>query len=211
MTSLLLALALAAQDLPTSLTLADPPRQDVEDEPRRPNTEIRDGESVIDYVYRNSRLEGGALWTTFDSDLDIEGDFAWYARYAVGISEALEVHVSFRQYDFFNTDLPGGTKEGLLIRGLFAGVGLKIPFATDFEFAANVLGGAMWWHSQDAGVPDASGPAVSGEASLGVRLDPLVLLRVGGAVDAAWSDFHATSTETSLSWSLLVGVEFGVR
>jgi hypothetical protein len=210
MMSLLLA-AVLVQDLPTSLTLAEPARQEIEDEPRRPNTEIRDGESVLDYVYRNSRLEAGMLWTTFDSDLGIESDFAWFARYGVGISEILEVNVTFRQYDFYNTDLPAAGKEGLLIRGLFAGLGLKIPFATDFEFAANVLGGAMWWHSQDVGFDDAVGPAASAEASLGVRLDPLVLARVGGAVDAAWSDFHATSTESSVSWSLLVGFEFGVR
>ena len=106
MMSIVLALGLAAQDLPTSLTLAEPRRQEIEDEPRRPNTEVRDGESVLDYVYRNSRLEAGMLWTTFDSDLGIESDFAWFARYGVAVAEALELHVTFRQYDFYNTDLP---------------------------------------------------------------------------------------------------------
>lgn len=211
MTSVLLLLALA-QDLPTSLSLSEPARrQEVEDEPRRPATEIREGESVMDYVFRNSRLEVGMLWTTFDSDLDIESDFAWFARYGVGISEILEVHVSFRQYDFYNTDLGGPVQEGLLIRGLLAGVGVKIPFATDFEFAAHASGGAMRWESQDVGFDDATGPILSGEVSVGVRLRPEILIRVGGMVDAAWSDFHEDSTETSLSWGMLVAFEFGVR
>jgi hypothetical protein len=205
--SIVLALALA-QDLPTSLSLA---KQEIEDEPRRPNTEIREGESVMEYVYRNSRLEVGMMWTTFDTDLEIESDFAWFARYGVGISEILELHVTFRQYDFNNTDLGGPVQEGLLIRGLLAGVGVKIPFATDFEFAAHLCGGAMRWESQDVGFDDATGPILSGEASLGIRLDKLVLVRAGFAVDAAWSDFHASSTESSIGWSMLVGFEFGVR
>ena len=205
MMSIVLALALA-QDLPTTLSLA---KQEVEDEPRRPATDIREGESVMDYVFRNSRLEAGMMWTTFDSDLEIESDFAWFARYAVGLSEILEVHVTFRQYDFFNTD--GPVREGLLIRGLLAGVGVKIPFATDFEFAAHASGGAMRWESQDVGFDDATGPILSGEASVGVRLRPEILVRVGGAIDASWSEFHSDSNESSIGWSMLVAFEFGVR
>lgn len=212
MTSILLAaLTLAAQDLPTSLSLSEPARQEVEEEPRRPATEIRDGESVMEFVFRNSRLEVGMMWTTFDSDLEIESDFAWFARYGVGLSTIVEVHLTFRQYDFYNTDFPGPTQEGLLIRGLLLGVGVKLPFATDFEFAAHASAGAMRWESQDVGFDDATGPILSGEASLGVRLSPEILLRAGLAVDAASSDFHSTSTETSLGWSMLVGFEFGVR
>lgn len=212
MTSFALVLALAAvQDLPSRMALAEPARQDLEQEPQRPKTEIREGEPAMEYVYRNSRLEAGMLWTSFDSDLSIEGDFAWYVRWGVGVTENLEVNVTFRQYDFYNSDLPALGSEGLLIRGLLLGVGFRLPIATGFEFSANTAAGAMRWESQDVGFDDATGPILSGEAGLSVRLTAFLRLRVGVALDAAASDFHAPSTETSLSFSTLIGFEIGVR
>lgn len=203
--SLLLTLA-AADEVPARLRL-DEPRQDYERERQQPRAS--ESQPPMEWLYTNSRLEAGLLWTDFDDDLEIETDLAAYVRWDVSVNPVFSVNVTYRHYSFDSSEIPGDVEEHLLIRGLFAGVGAHLPFATSFFLSLNASAGVMRWESNLHQFSDDTGPVLSGEAALGVRLTEMLRLKAGLGLDAASTDFKANSTETLVSLNYLVGVELG--
>jgi hypothetical protein len=212
MTPFALALALlAAPDLPRRLSLEEPARQEPDQDRPLPNTELRPGESFTDYVYRNSRLEAGVVVTSFDDALNVETAFAWYVRWGVGVAEDVEVNLSFRRYEFVNGGLPALGPENLHLWAILAGAAWRLPMTSDFEFTANASAGLMAWETYNVGLSGALGPLLSIEAAVVWRVTDAVRIRAGALLDVAWSDFHAASTEASVSYGGLVSLEIGVR
>ncbi len=205
--SLVLALV-AADEVPDRLRLEEPPvRQDFERERQQPHAS--ESQPPMEWLYRNSRLEAGVLWTDFDDDLEIETDLAAYVRWDVSVNSVFSLNVCYRHYSFDSSEIPGDVEEHLLIRGLFAGIGAHVPFATSFFLSLNGSVGVMRWESNLHQFSDDTGPVLSGEAALGVRLTEMLRLKAGLGLDAASTDFKANSTETLVSLNYLVGVELG--
>ena len=203
-----LCLALAAGDgLPDRLRV-DEPKQDVERDRQQPGEELT-ARPPMEWLYWNSRLDAGMLWTDFDSDLGIETDFAFYVRWDVSITRHLSLNVTYRHYDFESSTVAGKEDEHLLIRGVYAGAGAHVPFATDFFFAANLALGVMRWESNRHEFKDETGPVLAGEAELGVRLTEMLRVKAGLGLDMAWTAFHDDSTETRLNLNYILGVELG--
>jgi hypothetical protein len=208
MVALSLCLALAAGDgLPDRLRV-DEPKQDVEQDRQQPGEEIT-ARPPMEWIYWNSRLEGGMLWTDFEGDLGIETDFAFYVRWDVSITPNLSLNVTYRHYDFESSTVAGKEDEHLLIRGVYAGAGAHVPFATDFFFAANLALGVMRWESNRHEFKDDTGPVLAGEAALGVRLTEMLRVKAGLGLDMAWTEFHDDSIETRVNLNYILGAELG--
>ena len=205
MLSILLALA-AADDLPERLRV-DEPRQDYERERHQPRA--AEGTPPMEWLYRNSRLEGGLLWTDFDNDLEIETDMAFYVRGDVSINSIVSLNVTYRHYSFDSSDFPGDEEEHLLIRGVFGGLGVHLPFATSFFVSLNGAVGVMRWETNRPEFSDDTGVVLAGEAALGVRLTEVLRFKAGLGLDVASTDFKSDSTETLVSLNYLVGIEIG--
>jgi hypothetical protein len=208
MLALCLGLALAAGDgLPDRLRV-DEPRQDLERDRQQP-AEADTARPPMEWLYWNSRLEGGMLWTDFDGDLGIETDFAFYVRWDVSITPNLSVNLTYRHYDFESSTPAGKEDEHLLIRGVFFGLGAHVPFATDFFFAANGALGVMRWESNRHEFRDETGPVLAGEAALGARLTEMLRIKAGIGLDLASTAFHEDSTQTQVNLHYLLGFELG--
>lgn len=173
----------------------------------RPEEPAEEGMGIVEYVYRYSEFEFGALYTVFDGDLDIESDWGFFVRGGVKLVEFASVQVSYRIYDFDNSDLPGGGEEGLRIHALLGGVGLSIPLGSEFTFKAHGSIGAIRWDSDLA--HDETSPILSGEAGLVVRVHEALRLRAGAAADIVSTKFHDDSTETHLNLSGFLALEIG--
>lgn len=204
--SLCLALAAADDGVPDRLRAVEPPQEEKSDNPFEEPTPAR---SPMEWVYWNSRLEGGMLWTDFDGDLGIETDFAWYLRWDVAVTKHLSVNVAYRHYDFESSTPAGKEDEHLLIRGIFFGVGGHLPFWTDFFVSANAALGVMRWESNQSEFKDDTGPVLAGEAFLGVRLTEMLRVKAGLGLDLASTAFHEDSTETHVNLNYLLGAELG--
>ena len=214
MNALILSLALSGlapgadeSPLPAAMTL-DEPRARQEQDPQRPE----DGRmGVMEHVYRYSELEAGMLWTFFDRDLDVENDVGAYVRYGVGLGGRTSVTLTYRHYDFTNSDLPGGVHEDVLLRALLAGVSTRYSLNRDFEVSGQAAGGFMRWDSSGAGQNDDTGPIAAAEGALTVRLHEVLRFRAGLALDWARTEFHDDSRENVLNFTLLFGFELGGR
>lgn len=205
--SLLLALA-AADEAPDRLRLDEPrPRQDYERERQQPDAS--QSQPPMEWIYLNSRLEAGLLWTDFDGDLDIETDMAAYVRWDVSVGPVFSLNLGYRHYDFESSELTGDVEEHLLIRGVFAGVGAHVPFAGSFFLALNASAGVVRWETNRPEFSDDTGPMLAGEAALGVRLTEMLRFKAGLGLDVASTDFKNDSTETLVSLNYLVGFELG--
>jgi hypothetical protein len=207
MVMLSLCLALAVVDEVPDRLRAHEPRQGLEDERQRPGP----GETrpPMEWLYLNSRLDTGVLWTDFDGDLGLETDLAGYLRWDVSVTPMVSVNLTYRHYDFDSSRVAGSEDEHLLIRGVFFGAGGHVPFATDFFIAANLALGLMRWESNLHQFSDDTGLVLAGEAALGVRLTEMLRLKAGLGLDLASTDFHDDSTQTHLNVNYILGFEVG--
>ena len=164
---------------------------------------------AMEFLYWNSRIEGGLLLTRFDKDLDIETDPGAYVRYLLRLTDFWTFTVTYRHYSFENSDLPGSEHEDVLLRALMAGMGGRAAFTDEFGLEGYASAGAMWWVSQHAGQDDDSGLLLSGEAAFTVRLHEMVRFKIGVAGDLAWTDFHQDSSESVTGLSGFLGIEIG--
>jgi hypothetical protein len=177
------------------------------DEQQQPGDESL---TPMEYFYRHSELEAGVLYTAFDNDLDIETDLGFVVRYGVAINPEFSFNVTYRHYDFSNSDLTGKIDENLFIRGILAGIGWHRPFLPEFAFTANGALGLMRWETNLHEFNDDTGILFSGEAAVTARLHSVLRVKAGVALDLAWTDFHQDSTEMMTNLSFLFGFEFGM-
>lgn len=164
---------------------------------------------IMEYIYRNSRLEAGVLYTVFDPDLDIETDLGFYARFDVTMPVDISVNLTFRYNDFGNSDFDGPEDESVKLFGVLGGVGYHLPLTKEFTFEANAAAGLMRWESDVSGVSDDTGLIFSGEAAMSVKLHEALRFKVGGVLDVVSTEFHQSSVKGMSNLSLLVGIELG--
>jgi hypothetical protein len=164
---------------------------------------------VMNYLYQHSQLELGFLYTHWDRDLDLENDLGFYLRYGVKMAYGVSIQMTYRHYDYENSDIPGSQEEHVLLRGLLGGLALQVPLTPDFTFSAGGGAGFMRWESHGLGLSDDVGPIVSGEAALSTRLHEVLRLRAGVALDFTSTDLRGGSRENTLAVSWLFGFELG--
>lgn len=201
------AAAWAADDAAFRLYDAPVPAQQ-ETPPERPPQV--DSMGFMEYVYRYSQLDMGVLLTDWDSSLDLESDVGFYVRWGVGLTGDFSVTVAYRHYDFENSALPGLGEEDLLIRAVLFGLGWNREITPEFSFEAHAGIGPVWWDSQDVNLPNDTGPLVSFEGALTIRLHEMMRLRIGAVADIAVTEFHQDSSEAMISLSALLGFEIGL-
>jgi hypothetical protein len=203
---LLPAAAAWADDLglPTRMALdEDPPRepqQDLELERQRPD----DTSSLtpVEFVFRHSQLELGAMYTDFDNSLGLKSHLAYYLRWGVEVLPHLAFHVSYR-FNTFGT-APG---EDIRIQSLLFGATYHVPLMRDFAFLGGLGIGPSWWdsslfHSQTSFM-------FSAEVGLTARLYELLRFKAGIVLDGVSTDFRgASGLSTNLSY--LFGLEIGM-
>lgn len=165
--------------------------------------------TFTEFLLRHHVLEGGFMFTVFEKDLDVESDVAWWIRTGVALTPNLSVHVTYRQYDFTNSALPGGVKEDVDIRGLFAGVSLRVPLTYDFALVGGGALGLMWWESHGANLDDDMGPALTTEAALVWTITPVFRVRAGAGFELARTEFHDDDDTVRTMISYTLGLEIG--
>ncbi|HZE96968.1 MAG TPA: hypothetical protein VE981_08070 [Planctomycetota bacterium] len=208
---LLLAAAAAARadelGLPLTMSLEDEPRerQDVENDRQRPDDTA--SLTPMEFFYRHSELEAGAMYTDFSSDLQLKSHMGFYVRYGVEIFPHISVHMTYR-YNEFGNGPTSAPPEDIRMQALLFGAGIHVPLHPEF---ALVLGGGVgptWLDSSV--VRNEIGFTVTGEAAVTARLWEMLRLKVGLVIDGINTDFHQTSTNFSLNLSYLVGLEIGM-
>src|SRR5262245_42036476 len=77
--------------LPTRMSLDDETRerQDVENDRQRPDDSSR--LTPMEFFYRHSQLEAGALYTDFDGSLSLKSHLGYYVRYGLEIAPRVSV------------------------------------------------------------------------------------------------------------------------
>src|SRR5687767_712840 len=109
MNSLVLSLAFLAlpaaawgdeADLPKRLSLDEEPRerQDVELDRQRPDETA--SLTPMEFIYRHSELEAGALYTDFDNSFGLRSHLGFYVRWGVEVVPNLSVHLTYRYTEF---------------------------------------------------------------------------------------------------------------
>lgn len=202
---LLPAAAAWADDLglPTLMALDEEParpQQDLELERQRPD----DTSSLtpMEFIFRHSQLELGAMFTDFDNDLGLKSHLGYYLRWGVEILPHLSVHATYR-YNAFGT-APG---DDILVQALLLGASYHIPLMRDFAFVGGLAVGPSWWSSSVA--HGEIGFTFSAEAALTARLYEMLRLKAGVVLDGVSTDFRgASGLSTNLSY--LVGLEIGL-
>lgn len=207
--ALALSVLLAADgDLPLRLSLDDEVavRQDVENDQQRTD-DYTQSLTPMEFFYKFSELEAGVMYTDFHDDLDLKSNIAFYVRYGVEIFRHVSLHMTYR-YSEFGNGPNSPTQEDVRLQALFFGAGVHIPLHPEFAFVAGGGIGPMWWDSST--VRSEIGFGVTGEACLTAQLWAMLRLKAGLVLDMVTTDFHQSSTNTSVNLSYLVGLEIGV-
>ena len=165
--------------------------------------------TFTEFLLRHHLLEGGFMFTVFEKDLDIESDVAWWVRTGVALTPNLSLHVTYRQYDFTNSALPGGAEEDVDLRGVFGGVSFRVPLTFDFALVGGGSLGMMRWDSHGANLDDDTGPALTTEAALVWAVTPVFRVRAGAGFELARTEFHDDDDETRTLISYTLGLEIG--
>lgn len=203
---LLPAAAAWADDLglPTRMALdEEPPRepqQELELERQRPDDTA--SLTPMEFVYRHSQLEAGAMYTDFDNSLGLKSHLGFYVRWGVEVLPHLTVHATYR-FNTFGT-APG---DDIRVQALLIGASYHVPIMSDFAFVGGVAVGPSWWDSSLAHSEVAF--TFSAEAALTARLYQLLRLKAGVVLDGVSTDFRGASG-LSANVSYLVGFEIGL-
>jgi hypothetical protein len=193
--------------LPTRMSLDEEPRerQDVENERQRPDDSSR--LTPMEFFYRHSELEAGAMYTVFDSGLSLKSHLAYYVRYGMEIAPHLSLHVSYRYNAFGNGDSTAVVPEDVTVQSLLFGASYTQPLMRDFSVMGSLGVGATWFDSSV--LPGDLGFTVSGEVAAIVRLYEFLHFKAGVVVDGVNTSFHgASGMQLNLSW--LFGLQIGM-
>lgn len=195
--------------LPRAMSLDDERKapQDLETEKLRQEDYNQEPNSLtpMEFFYRHSQLEAGAMYTTFDESLDLKSHLGYYLRFGVEIYPHLALGVTYR-YNAFGTS-PPEADDDIVIQALIFGATLHVSLSKEFEFVAGAGIGPSWWDSSLAG--HSMGFTISGEAALTARLYEVMRFKAGLVIDGDESDFRQSSSSFSVNLSFLFGVEFG--
>ena len=205
-----LPLAAWADDpcLPTRMSLDDEERrerQDTELERQRPDESTR--LTPMEFFYRHSHLEAGAMYTDFDSGLALKSHLGYYVRYGVELAPNVSVHLTYRYNEFGNNPASNPVQDDIRIQALLFGASYQLPLMRDFALVGGLGIGPTWWDSSVA--RGDVGFTFSGEIGVTARLWELLRLKTGFVLDGASTNFHgASGTQVNLSW--LLGVDIGL-
>jgi hypothetical protein len=211
MNTLLLALAfLGLPDdsaLPTRMSLDEPARdrQDVETDRQRPDDSAK--LTPMEFIYRHSELEVGAMYMDFDNSLGLKSHLAYYVRWGVEIIPNLSVHLTYRYNEFGNGPSSIPNLEDVRIQTLLFGASYHFPLSREFALVGGLGIGPTWYDSSVT--RNDTGFTVAGEIGATARLWEMLRLKAGIVFDAVNTDFHsAGGTQVNLSY--LVGLEIGL-
>jgi hypothetical protein len=193
--------------LPTRISLDDEPRerQDVEQDQQRPDA--ADRLTPMEFFYRHSQLEAGAMYTDFDSGLSLKSHMGFYVRYGVEIAPRVSVNITYRYNDFGNDPGSSPVEEDVKVQTLLFGAAYHHPLSREFALVGGLGIGPTWWDSSVA--PNEIGFTVSGEIGVTAALYELLRFKTAFVVDGANTSFHSASgMQINLSW--LFGLEIGL-
>jgi hypothetical protein len=194
--------------LPTRMSLDDEERrdrQDVELERQRPDESLR--LTPMEFVYRHSQLEAGAMYTNFDNSLGLKSHLGYYVRYGVEIMPNLSVNLTYRFNTFGNGPSSTPVLEDVRVQTLLIGAAYHLPLTREFAVEGGLGIGPTWWDSSV--VRNKTGFTVAAEIAATARLWDVLRLKTGVVVDGASTDFHkASGLSVNVSW--LVGLEIGL-
>ena len=193
--------------LPTRMSIDEEPRerQDLENERQRPDDSSR--LTPMEFFYRHSELEAGAMYTDFDSGLSLKSHLGYYVRYGVEVVPHLALHVTYRYNAFGNGDSTAVVPEDVTIQTLLFGASYTQPLMRDFWAQGSVSVGPTWFDSSV--VKGDLGFTVSGELAAIVRLYEFLHFKAGLVVDGVDTSFHgASGMQINLSW--LFGLQIGM-
>src|SRR6185295_5314028 len=91
-------------------------RQDLEQEPQRPDTSEQF--TPMEYFFRFSELEAGVMYTDFASSLHLKSHLGFYVRYGVEVLPHIDVHLTYR-YNEFGNGPTTPTTEDVRLQSLF--------------------------------------------------------------------------------------------
>jgi hypothetical protein len=195
--------------LPTRMSLDDEtrPRQEQETDVERPRPEDTNRLSPMEFIFRHSHLEAGALYTEFDSGLTLKSHLGYYVRWGVELAPRISAHVTFRYNEFGNSPTAVAVQEDIRIQTLLFGASYHYPLMRDFGLEVGLAFGPTWWESSV--VKNDLGLTVSAEFGVTARLYELVHFKAGFVYDASSTNFHSASgLQSNLSW--LFGFELGL-
>lgn len=207
MNTLLLALAfLGLPDetgLPTRMSLDEPARdrQDVELDRQRPDDSAK--LTPMEFIYRHSELEAGAMYTDFDSSLGLRSHLGFYVRWGVEVFPNLSVHLTYR----YNELGKGAVSEDIRVQALLLGASYHVPLSREFALVGGLGVGTSWWDSSV--LRSDTGFIFSAEVGATARLWEVLRLKAGIVFDAVGTDFHGADG-TSANLSYLLGFELGL-
>ncbi len=206
---LLLPMAAAWADdddfgLPRTMSLDAEPklRQDPEDEKQRPDGALP--LTPMEFFYKHSELEAGAMYTDYGSSLGLRSNLGFYMRYGLEIFPNFSLQLTYRYSDFTNTP----ATERVLAQALFVGAGLHVPLTDEFSLVGSAGVGPMWWNSSTA--PGDIGFGVTGEIALTARLWEMLRFKAGVMLDGVSSKFHQVTSTWAFDLSYVAGFEIGM-
>src|SRR5262245_37248863 len=100
--------------LPRRMSLDDERRerqQDLETEKQRPEETAR--LSPMEFFFRHSHLEAGAMYTDFDDSLALKSHLGYYFRYGMEIAPRFSVHMTYRYNAFGNGPASAAVQEDI--------------------------------------------------------------------------------------------------
>ncbi|HVE38997.1 MAG TPA: hypothetical protein VNM14_03860 [Planctomycetota bacterium] len=193
--------------LPTRMSIDEEPRerQDVENERQRPDESTR--LTPMEFFFRHSELEAGALYTDFDGSLSLKSHLGYYVRYGVEIAPRVSVHLTYRFNTYGNGPRSAAVQEDVKIQNLLFGATYTQPLSRDFAVLGSLGIGPTWFDSSV--VRGDIGFTVSGELAATARLYEFLRFKAGLVVDGVNTNFHgASGMQVNLSW--LFGLEIGM-
>ncbi len=192
--------------LPTRMSLDDErrDRQDVEMDRQRPDDTTR--LTPMEFVYRHSELEAGALYTQFDHSLALKSHLGYYVRYGVEIAPHVSVHMTYR-YNTFGNGPGDPIVDDVRVQTLLFGASYHLPLTKEFAAVGGLAIGPTWMDSSLA--PNDLGFTVSGEIGVTAKLWDVLRLKTAFVFDGVNTTFHgASGMSVNLSW--LLGFELGL-
>jgi hypothetical protein len=194
--------------LPTRMSLDEEPpreRQDLENDRQRPDESSR--LTPMEFFFRHSELEAGALYTDFDGSLSLKSHLGFYVRYGVEIAPRVSVHMTYRYNEFGNGPRSAAVQEDIKIQSVLFGASYTQPLTREFAVLGSLGVGPTWFDSSV--VKGDIGFTVSGELAATVRLYEFLRFKAGLVVDGVNTNFHgASGMQVNLSW--LFGLEIGL-
>lgn len=194
--------------LPTRMSLDDEERrdrQDVEMERQRPDDSTR--LTPMEFVYRHSQLEAGAMYTDFDNSLGLKSHLGYYVRYGVEVMPNLAVVMTYRYNTFGNGPQSSAPVEDVRIQTLLVGAEYHVPLSREFAVMGALGIGPTWFDSSV--VRSETGFTFSAELAATARLWEVLRLKTGVVFDGVSTDFHnASGMSVNVSW--LLGFELGL-